>query len=83
MLLRQPTRSQELYLVSKHFGVHLLFKLGLPDRGIGAQMGWSDKAVEKLLRVYGHKDVAALEAIDALYANNVVPLRAADERRAG
>jgi len=40
-------------------------------------------AVEKLLRVYGHKDVAALEAIDALYANNVVPLRAADERRAG
>ena len=31
-------------------------------------MGWSERAVDNLLRIYGHKDVAALEEIDALYA---------------
>jgi hypothetical protein len=34
-------------------------------------MGWSEKTVEKLLRVYGHADVVALEEIDALYSDAV------------
>jgi hypothetical protein len=50
----------DFYLATKHMSVHRLFKLGLSTRAISAQMGWSEKAVEKLLRVYGHADVVAL-----------------------
>jgi hypothetical protein len=67
----------DLYLASKHYGVHLLYNLGLSSRAIGAQMGWSEKAVESLLQVYRHIDLIALSEVDALYANKVVPLRAA------
>ena len=42
---------------------------------IAAQMGWSEKAVEKLLTVYGHIDLIALGEVDALYERKVVPLR--------
>jgi integrase len=69
----------DFYLASKHYGVHLLYKLGLSSRAIGAQMGWSEKAVESLLQVYGHKDLVALSEVDALYASNVVALRSAAE----
>jgi hypothetical protein len=66
----------DFYLASKHYGVHLLYKLGLSNRAIGAQMGWSERAVESLLRVCGHIDLIALEEVDALYAGTLVPLRA-------
>jgi integrase len=66
----------DFYLATKHYGVHLLYSLGLSTRAIAAQMGWSDKAVEKLLTVYGHIDVIALEEVDRLYQDKVVPLRA-------
>jgi hypothetical protein len=36
-------------------------------------MGWSVQGVEKLLGVYGHGDVGALEEIDAAFRRNVVP----------
>lgn len=49
------------------------------SRAIGAQMGWSEKAVESLLHVHGHIDLIALAEVDALYADNVVPLHAAAE----
>jgi hypothetical protein len=39
-------------------------------------MGWSEKAVESLLQVYGHVDLIALSEVDALYSSNVVLLRA-------
>jgi integrase len=65
----------DFYVATKHYGVHLLYKLGLSTRAIAAQMGWSDKAVENLLRVYGHIDLIALEEVDALYERQVVPLR--------
>ncbi|HEY1275740.1 MAG TPA: tyrosine-type recombinase/integrase [Thermoleophilaceae bacterium] len=65
----------DFYLATKHYAVHLLYKLGLSKRAIAAQTGWSEGAVEKLLRVYGHADLVALEEVDALYAK-VVPLRA-------
>jgi integrase len=102
VLLKQPTRGQELaflsmegkqltapiacgywrrvrdraglefdfYRASKHFGVHLHYKLGLSKRAIAAQCGWSEKAVDGLLRVYGHVDLVALEEIDRLYADS-------------
>jgi integrase len=59
----------DLYSATKHYGVHLLFKLGLSKRAIAAQCGWSESAVDSLLRVYGHADVAALSEIDALYGS--------------
>jgi integrase len=58
----------DFYLATKHLGVNLLWKQGISTRAIAAQMGWSERAVDDLLQVYGHKDVAALEEIDALYA---------------
>ena len=60
--------SHDLYLATKHYGVHLLYKLGLSQRAIAAQMGWSERAVESLLRTYGHADLIALSEVDALYA---------------
>lgn len=66
----------DFYLVTKHAGVHLLYRLGLSSRAIGAQMGWSERAVESLLVVYGHIDLIALSEVDALYEANTDPLRA-------
>jgi hypothetical protein len=65
----------DFYLATKHYGVHLLYKLGLSSRAIGAQMGWSEKAVDALLHVYGHVDLVALEEVDQLYRDKVVALR--------
>jgi len=58
----------DFYLAVKHWGVNLLWKHGASTRAIAAQMGWSEKAVDALLNVYGHKDLVALEEIDALHA---------------
>ena len=58
----------DLYLATKHYGVHLLYRLGLSQRAIAAQMGWSERSVEALLRTYGHIDLVALAEVDALYA---------------
>jgi hypothetical protein len=58
----------DFYLATKHYGVHRLYKLGLSRRAIGAQAGWAEHAVDKMLRVYGHTDLVALAEVDALYA---------------
>jgi hypothetical protein len=39
-------------------------------------MGWTLDSVLKLLRVYGHGDIGALEEIDRAFRDNVRPLRA-------
>jgi hypothetical protein len=49
----------------------------LPPRVIAEQMGWSLAGTLKLLAVYGHGDVGALEEIDRAFGTNVTPLRAA------
>ena len=59
----------DLYLATKHYGVNLLYTLGLSRRAIAAQMGWSERSVDDLLRVYGHTDLVALAEVDALYAD--------------
>lgn len=59
--------SWDFYLVTKHYGVALLYRLGLSTRAISSQMGWSEKSVDSLLAVYGHKDLVALAEVDALY----------------
>lgn len=52
--------------------------LGLPPRVIAEQFGWTLAGVLKLLAVYGHGDVGALEEIDAAFAGKVTPLRAVE-----
>lgn len=60
----------DFYLATKHLGVHMLYREGLSTRAIAAQCGWSEKAVDQLLTVYGHADLVALTEIDALYKAN-------------
>ena len=57
----------DFYLATKHLGVHRLYKLGLSKRAIAAQAGWSEEAVDDMLRIYGHTDLVALAEVDALY----------------
>ena len=50
----------------------------MSTRAICAQMGWSEKVVDKLLATYGHADIAALEEIDWLYSDANPTHEAAD-----
>ena len=69
----------DFYLATKHYCVHYIYAtLGLPPRVIAEQMGWSLRAVLKLLAVYGHDNVGALEEIDRAFQANVRELRAVD-----
>lgn len=74
----------DFYLATKHYCVHYLYvKLGLPERAIAAQMGWSTdetgRAIRKLLGVYGHGEIGALEQVDAAFESaTVTPLRAVE-----
>lgn len=67
----------EFYHATKHYGVHYMWtKLHMSRRAIAAQAGWSIRTVDKMLAVYGHADVGALEEVDAAFAGtNVVQLR--------
>ena len=57
------------YLATKHKCVHYMkVKLNLPNHVIGAQMGWSASAVEKMVATYAHAEIGALPAIDAAFA---------------
>jgi integrase len=67
----------EWYLASKHYGVWYLWtKVGLSKRAIAAQAGWEESTVDKMLKVYGHGEVGALDEIDAAFAEHVPALRA-------
>jgi integrase len=66
----------DFYLATKHWCVHHLYvERGLPPRVVAEQMGWELAGTLKLLKVYGHGDVGALEEIDRVYDSNVVQLR--------
>ena len=56
----------------------LLYRLGPSRRAIAAQMGWSERAVDSLLRTYGHTDLVALAEVDRLYADGGLGVRDAD-----
>jgi integrase len=69
----------DFYLATKHYCVwYLHAELGLPPRVIAEQMGWSLAGTLKLLAVYGHGDVGALEEIDRAFRAQVMPLRAVE-----
>jgi hypothetical protein len=47
---------------------------------IAEQMGWTLAGTLKLLQVYGHGDIGALEEIDKAFGTNVTRLRAVSSR---
>lgn len=57
----------DFYLATKHYGVSRLYRLGLSTRAIAAQAGWSEKSVEKMLDVYGHREQTLFSEVQALY----------------
>lgn len=69
----------DFYHATKHYGVHYMWtRLGMSRRAIAAQAGWTVSAVDRMLAIYGHADVGALEEVDAAFrgGENVVRLRA-------
>lgn len=59
----------DFYHATKHYGVHYLWtKLCLPRLAIAAQAGWSIGTIDKMLAIYGHGEVGALEEVDAAFA---------------
>lgn len=70
--------DKPFYLCTKHYGVHYMWtKLGMSRRAIAAQAGWSVGTVDKMLAIYGHFEVGALEEVDEAFraTGNVVGLR--------
>lgn len=66
----------DFYHATKHYGVHYMWaKLGMSKRAIAAQAGWKLSTVEKMLAIYGHAEVGALEEVDAAFANGPTQLR--------
>lgn len=64
----------DFYHATKHYGVWYFWtQLGLSDRAIAAQAGWSLKTVDKMLETYGHGDVGALEEVDRAFEGRDVP----------
>ncbi len=70
----------DFYHATKHYGVHYMWtKLGMSSRAIAAQAGWSTREVDRMLAVYGHGDVGALQEVDAAFESaEVTPLRAVE-----
>lgn len=63
-----------LYVATKHYGVHYMWtRLGMSPRVIAAQAGWSVRTVDRMLAIYGHGDVGALEEVDAAFAHARAP----------
>jgi integrase len=67
----------DFYHATKHYGVHYMWtKLGMSRRAIAAQAGWAISTVDKMLRIYGHGDVGALDEVDAAWQGaDVIQLR--------
>lgn len=78
LVLARADLDFDLYHATKHYGVHYMWtKLGMSRRAIAAQAGWSLRTVDKMLAIYGHGDVGALEEVDRAFqqTQNVVQLR--------
>ena len=65
--IRAATGLQhDFYGATKHYGVHFMkVKLGLPNHDIAEQAGWSEPAVEEMVKTYAHTSMGALDRIKA------------------
>jgi Phage integrase family len=58
----------DFYHATKHYGVHYMWtKLGLSPRAIAAQAGWKLDNANRMLAIYGHGEVGALEEVDQAF----------------
>jgi hypothetical protein len=65
----------DFYLATKHYGVHYMkVKLGLPYHDIAEQAGWSEAAVEEMVRTYAHTGIGALDRIRAAAEIQALPV---------
>jgi integrase len=56
----------DFYLATKHYGVHhMKVKMRLDNHDIAEQAGWSEAAVEDMVRNYAHTSMGALDRIKA------------------
>jgi hypothetical protein len=54
----------DFYLATKHYGVHhMKVRLGLANHDIAEQAGWSEAAVENMVKTYAHTSMGALDRI--------------------
>lgn len=59
----------DFYHATKHYGVwYMRSKLNLSKAAIAAQAGWSESAVDEMLRTYSHSEVGALDEVDRAFA---------------
>jgi hypothetical protein len=73
----------DFYLATKHYGVHhMKVKLGLPNHDIAEQAGWSEAAVEAMVKTYAHTSMGALDRIRAAAEINASPVIRDAERDA-
>jgi len=83
-VLARANLDFDFYHATKHYGVHYMWtKLNMSRRAIAAQAGWEVATVDKMLRIYGHGDVGALDEVDAAFEGaEVVPLRTVEGGKA-
>jgi integrase len=57
------------YVATKHYCVHnMKVRHGISNSDIAHQMGWSESAVEEMVKTYAHAEIGAAERIRAAYA---------------
>jgi hypothetical protein len=58
----------DFYHATKHYGVHYMWtKLGLSPQAIAAQAGWKVDNANRMLAIYGHGEIGALEEVDDVF----------------
>jgi integrase len=69
LVLARAGLDFDFYHATKHYGVwYMRSKLNLSKAAIAAQAGWSESAVDEMLRTYGHSEVGALDEVDRAFA---------------
>ena len=65
----------DFYLATKHYGVHhMKVRLGLPNHDIAEQAGWTEAAVEEMVKTYAHTSMGALDRIKAAAEIDALPV---------
>lgn len=58
----------DFYHATKHYGVHYMWtKLRLSPQAIASQAGWKVGNANRMLAIYGHGEIGALEEVDDVF----------------
>jgi integrase len=67
--------QHDFYGATKHYGVHYMkVKLDLPNYDIAEQAGWTEAAVEEMVKTYAHTSMGALDRIKAAAEIDALPV---------